>query len=287
MPGFGGPAEAIAWLRTPAAIRERCAMVLAAAEQDRLAHFAFEPERLEPAAGYVTDTIRASYPDLAIPYHSRWRHFASGGRDRWATLAGRLAGTASHEIARIRLDLAVTSVLLDAGAGDAWRYVEPGTGAVLARSEGLAVASFDLFASGLLSARQGQPLRADAKALSALEPDVLAHAFQVRDDNFLVGIEGRARLLNEVGRALLARPEVFGAGEPRIGNLFDHLAAQAKGGVLPAPVILTALLEGLGAIWPGRIELAGVSLGDVGWHPAAAADDLTSGLVPFHKLSQW
>jgi hypothetical protein len=33
--------------------------------------------------------------------------------------------------------------------------------------------------------------------------------------------------------------------------------------------------------------LAGTALGDVWRHPAAAADDLTDGLVPFHKLSQW
>jgi hypothetical protein len=56
---------------------------------------------------------------------------------------------------------------------------------------------------------------------------------------------------------------------------------------LPATRVLAAVLEGLGEIWPGRIALAGVNLGDVGRHPAALSDDLTSGLVPFHKLSQW
>ena len=52
-------------------------------------------------------------------------------------------------------------------------------------------------------------------------------------------------------------------------------------------MILAAVLEGLGDIWPGRITLAGENLGDVGRHPAAATGGLTSGLVPFHKLSQW
>jgi hypothetical protein len=47
------------------------------------------------------------------------------------------------------------------------------------------------------------------------------------------------------------------------------------------------VIEGFGDIWPGRIALQGVNLGDVGRHPAAATDDLTSELVPFHKLSQW
>jgi hypothetical protein len=285
-PGFAGPADAVAWLRTPEAIRARCGLVLAAAERGDLQHFALVPARLDAAADYVIAAIRASYPDLRVPYHSRWRHFSAGGRDRWADLASRLQDVPPDETARIRFDLTVISVLLDAGAGEAWRYREPASGALFARSEGLAVASFDLFVAGLFSDFPKQPLRADAEALIALQPPVLGAAFQVSEKNPLVGLEGRTRLLNRLGLALRARPDMFGE-TPRIGNLYDHLAAQARDGALPAPAILSALLEGLGTIWPGRVELAGVNLGDVGRHPAAAAGDLTSGLVPLHKLSQW
>jgi hypothetical protein len=281
------PAAALSWLRTPQAIRTRAGLVLAAAERDELKHFALDPGRLDPAADYVIDTIRSSYPDLRIPYHSRWRHFAAGGRDRWAALAAALVDVDRDELARIRFDLVVVSVLLDAGAGDAWRYAEAASGAVLARSEGLAVASFDLFQNGTLSADPDRPLRADAQALLALDEGTLGRAFQVTDKNPLVGLAGRCELLNRLGRALTAKPELFGASAPRIGGLFDHLAGQASDQRLPAPAILTAVLEGLGDIWPGRIALAGVNLGDVGRHPAAATDDLTSELVPFHKLSQW
>ncbi len=261
--------------------------MLAAAERGELQHFALDHDRLDPAADYVIDTIRANYPTLDVPYHSRWRHFAAGGRDRWAALAARLSDVPADEVARIRFDLVVASVLLDAGAGDAWRYVEPTTRETYARSEGLAVASFDLFCAGVLSGRPDQPRRADAEALLALDEASLGRAFQVRDDNPLIGLAGRCRLLNQLGRSLMARPELFGVHAPRIGGLFDYLAGKAPGGRLPAPAILAALLEGLGDIWPGRIELAGTNLGDVGRHPAAASDDLTSGLVPFHKLSQW
>jgi hypothetical protein len=285
--GFRSPAEAIAWLRTPEAIRIRCGLVLAAAGRGELQHFALDHDRLDPATDYVIDTIRANYPTLDVPYHSRWRHFAAGGHDRWAALVARLSDVPADEVARIRFDLVVVSVLLDAGAGDAWRYVEPTTRETYARSEGLAVASVDLFRAGTLSARPDQSLRADAEVLMALDEASLGRAFQVRDDNPLIGLAGRCRLLNQLGRSLMARPELFGAQAPRIGGLFDHLAGKAPGGRLPAPAILAALLEGLGDIWPGRIELAGVNLGDVGRHPAAASDDLTSGLVPFHKLSQW
>jgi hypothetical protein len=285
--GLDSPAEAVAWLRTPQAVRLRCNAVLAAAERDALDHFALEPERLDETAAYVVETIERNYPTLDIPYHSRWRHFAAGGRDRWAELAGRLAGSPMDEIVRVRIDLAVTSVLLDAGAGASWRYREPGTGEIYGRSEGLAVASFHLFLGGVLSARPDAPLRADAEALAGLTAARLAEAFQASDDNPLVGLEGRAELLRELAAALGNSPEMFGGEAPRVGNLYDHLAAQAPTGRLPAGAILDAVLRGFGPIWPGRIELGGVNLGDVWRHPAAASEDLTDGLVPFHKLSQW
>ncbi len=279
--------KAIAWLRTTDAIRERAGLVLAAAERDELEHFALNPERLGATTDYVIDVIHASYPSLDIPYHSRWRHFAAGGQDRWQELSSELEHVARLERARIRVDLAVISVLLDAGAGDRWRYIEPSRGQVFSRSEGLAVASFDLFTAGLCSADPSNPLRADADALVGLDVRQIERQFQVADDNPLLGTSGRARLMNALGHALQSSPALFGGDRPRIGHLADYFMDEAADGTLPASKILAALLRGFGSIWPGRIELDGVNLGDVGRHPAAASDDLTDGLVPFHKLSQW
>jgi len=262
-------------------------MLMARAEADELEHFGYRPDALAAAADYVIDTIRHAYPTLDIPYHARWRHFVVDGRDRWAVLANRCSDVDRDEIARIRIDLAVTSVLLDAGAGADWRYRDSVSGRELARSEGLAIASFDMFAGGTFSADPDRPLRADAEALESVSDSDLAKGFQAGPDNPLVGIEGRASLVRQLGRALRGNPEHFGAAQPRIGNLFDYLQARANGGSLPAVDILTSVLTGLGEIWPGRVELDDINLGDVWRHPAAAADDVTDGLVPFHKLSQW
>ena len=278
---------AINWLQSTDAIRERAGMVFKAAERRDLEHFDVVHERLDPTADYVIDTMRANYPTLDIPYHSRWRHFAVGGIDRWSELSAELDHVARLERARIRVDLAVVSVLLDAGAGDRWRYIEPSTGQVLARSEGLAIASFDLFRSGLCSSDPDNPLRADAEAMANLDVAMLERVFQVADDNPLLGSGGRTRLINALGHAIGKNPMLFGADAPRIGNLVDYFLDEAKDRTLPASAILTALLRGLGSIWPGRIELDGVNLGDVGRHSAASTGDLTDGLVPFHKLSQW
>src|SRR5262249_35615354 len=156
-----------------------------------------------------------------IPFHSRWRHFSVGGRDRWAALRRALGDAPAAEVARVRFDLAVTSVLLDAGAGPTWHYREA-EGGEYARSEGLAGASFDLFRAGAFSGDARSPLCADGEGLTRIDAERLAAGMQVTHDNPLVGLEGRASLLRRVGAALREAPALFGA-EGRIGNLADHL----------------------------------------------------------------
>ena len=55
----------------------------------------------------------------------------------------------------------------------------------------------------------------------------------------------------------------------------------------PRPIILSELLTHLGPIWPSRLTLGGVALGDCWKHSSIKTDDETNGLVPLHKLSQW
>ena len=286
VPDLADPAAAVTWLRSPAAVRERCHAVLALAEADAAPHFTLHTEHLGAAADYVVAVIRDAYPDLAIPYHARWRHFAAGGVDRWGGLAAALRDQPAAEIARLRFDLAVVSVLLDAGAGAAWRFTEPETGRAFTRSEGLAVASWHAFRAGLFSGDPAHPLRADAAGLARIDAEALARAFQADADNPLTGLAGRAALLRALGEALRTRPDLFGAG-PRIGHLFDHLRRQAIDGALPATAILHAVLEGFAPVWPSRLVLGGENLGDVWRHSALSGGGLTEGLVPFHKLSQW
>lgn len=276
----------LAALRSPAAVRARSHQVLDYVREGRSPHFSVDLAALDGVADYVADVTRQDYPSLDIPYHSRWRHFDAGGVARWEALASQLQTVDAAERARTMIDLAVVSVLLDAGAGDAWRYREEGTGLSIGRSEGLAVASVNMFAAGGFAADPAQPLRADASTLVALDAATLGRHFQVSDTNPLVGLTGRAALLNRLGQAVAARPDVFGPGG-RAGGLYDTLAPQARIGRLPAEAILKSLLDGLSVIWPSGLEVAGVALGDVGRHPAVRIDDLSDQLVPFHKLSQW
>ena len=136
-------------------------------------------------------------------------------------------------------DLATVSVLLDAGAGPDWTYRDPASRARVGRSEGLALASLDMFASGAFSSDPLRPLRADAKALQAMSGETVCRHFQAGAGNPLLGVEGRVALLRRLGAALAAAPEVFGREDsPRPGGLFDRLRASSVDRSVAAPDVL-------------------------------------------------
>ncbi len=266
------PDPALLALLNAAAVRERAHEMLDIALEGGVGGWTVDLSRLEDAAMLTARVTREAYPDLAIPFHARWRHFVAG--------PPRLPDYDGAARARAAFDLVILSVLLDAGAGPGWRFADPVSGRTFTRSEGLAVASQRLVESGALGT--------GGEALAALDGSILARGFQTGDDNPLAGLQGRTALLRRLGAQVVARPDLFAtADEPRPGGLFDVLAARADGGRLPAPDILELLLEALGPIWADRLVLDGVPLGDCWRHPAIRRDEKSDGLVPLHKLSQW
>jgi hypothetical protein len=267
-------------------VRERCGLVYRWVAEGRSPHFFLDEALLPRVADYVADVTRAAYPDLKIPYHSRWRHFSAGGIDRWGALAAEIRGDPVDQ-ARAAVDLATISVLLDAGAGGAWHYREAASGLRLARSEGLAVASLDMFCSGLFSSDASEPNRVDSIALASIEPTGLARHFQVSAANPLIGVEQRVTLLWRLGQALADRSDLFGSAPARPGRLVDHFLSTARGQSIAAATVLATVLDALSPIWPSGLTVNGLPLGDAGRHAAVRTADATDQIVPFHKLSQW
>ena len=444
--------DPLAVLRRPSTIRRRCAAIARAVDEGRSPHFRIDRSRLQSTAELVVQVMRERYPDGRIPPHSRWRQFEAGGVDRRAELDALLSGRSPAERARAHFDLVVPSVLLDAGAGAAWRYREhaetadslalpvqrrrtddllalldrvgatprgagaarakaavastadaaavaaprpsPGngpaadataaagptaapeaapkaapdaapdkatgaapaeapvedpaaapsaapaadpatastatpdtaptvsspasvpasvsasapaaapaqtssvkpaavTGPTLARSEGLAVASFRAFVGGVFSASADDPLRSDALTLHLLDAAALRDVFQVSTSNPLVGLDGRAGLLSRLGDALRAEAD-RGGGEARPGLLFDRITEGGKRTEVSASELLALVLRVLAPVWTSGPRIVGLPAGDVWPHHWAGHDDgdgridrSTPGFVPFHKLSQW
>lgn len=263
------------------AVRRQCGRLYELAKQGELGFFRLDEAKLPLAVDATERSLRSRYPSLKVPPHSRLRHFST---ERLTSLLASWHCDRTEKARRL-VDLVAISVLLDAGAGPSWRYIPPGGDAVGA-SEGLAAASLDLFLDGLFSSDSALKARVNSFALKRVTEAELSRGLQVSLSNPLVGLAGRARLLQSLGEALESHPEFFGVEVPRPGHMVDYLLERAQGGEVSLQHLWRACSEGLYSIWP--LQPNGVLRGDVWTHSKLkVAGEPGSDLVPFHKLTQW
>ncbi|GAW19449.1 hypothetical protein ANO14919_089360 [Xylariales sp. No.14919] len=310
--------DAAGYLRSLGAVRERSKVVTEKALQNQLNHFDVDLEKFPDVVQFVCRIIKRDYdaPFHAIPGHGRYQHFAVGGRDRIAHLLSTWPDDVVDNTEKCRrlIDLFLVSVLLDAGAGTTWCFKSADSGKIYRRSEGLAIASLEMFKSGLFSGNPSNKYQVDKDGLRKLTVDQLAKGLQSRPGNEVAGLEGRAQLLIRLGDALAQKGDFFGEdGRPgnMIDYLLDHPTTQASSSpVVVLPVLWNVLMSGLAPIWPtSRTAINGVSLGDA-WpcssmpqtqqrissgsptfspfpQQASHATEPWEAILPFHKLTQW
>lgn len=273
---------AASYLLSAPAIRERCFQIYKLVENGEGLMFDLRLEHMDDLTEYVLSVIRSNYSNLIIPYHSRWRHIETGGKNRTSKL---LEGSPSEkELACRKFDLVIISILLDAGAGEDWNYLEGNDS--YSRSEGLAVASFQMFRTGLFSDDPSKPFQVNSSKLQSIQESDLAQGMQVTNNNFLLGLEGRLSLLNRLGEVTKSNPNIFGESG-RLGNLILYLEDKAQNKKLSASDLLSEVLKIFTNIWPNRANFGGKNLGDTWSYPGIKGINDRDSFVPFHKLSQW
>ncbi|KAJ6070310.1 hypothetical protein N7467_011629 [Penicillium canescens] len=286
-----------AYLRSIHAVRERSTIILNKAKNNELNHFDVDLSKFEATASYVVSIIKRDYaPDYeSIPPHGRWQHFDVGGRPRVNQLLQSWPSRIdAQERTRRLIDLFVVSVLLDAGAGNKWSYRSKESGKVFSRSEGLAVASLEMFKSGLFSSDPTEPCQVDGAGLKKITVEVLAKGMQHSEQNPLAGIEGRTGLLVRLSEAL-NNQDFFGV-DARPGNMLDYLLGHpstlaSSVPIVPITTLWSVLMDGFAPIWPpSRTQIDGVPIGDA-WKcsdlPKSPPAQQWESIVPFHKLTQW
>ena len=240
--------------------------------------------------------------DLVVATHARGlsrrsmcRSMRAGGTS-WSR--GAIAGPAidrdtawrdAAERARAAFDLAIVTVLLDAGAGRRWRYRDATDRQTRRPLRGLGARQPRMFAAGAFSSDPRRPLRADAAALRGMTRDDPAHGISRSTDAIRCSASRAApRCCAALGDAWRRSPDVFArATAPAPGRAVRPSRRRALGGGVPAP-----------ASWR-RCCASWARSGRRGWSWAAfrsatagatrrsRRDDATDGLVPLHKLSQW
>lgn len=119
------------------------------------------------------------------------------------------------------MDLFLVSVLLDAGAGTKWSYKSKESGRTYRRSEGLAIASLEMFKAGCFSSNPSEPCQVDGAGLKRLNIEQLGKGLQVSETNPIAGLEGRAGLMSRLGDAM-SDSTIFGS-DGRPGGMLGTL----------------------------------------------------------------
>ena len=134
----------------------------------------------------------------------------------------------NQERTRRLIDLFLVSVLLDAGAGTKWTYRSKESGKMYRRSEGLAIASLEMFKAGYFSSDEANPCQVDSVALKKLTVQHMEKGLQVSEQNPIMGLEGRTGLLSRLGDALRNKGLFGTAGRPgyMLGALMNVVVQQ-------------------------------------------------------------
>ncbi|CAO3647740.1 unnamed protein product [Cunninghamella echinulata] len=264
------------YLRTLDSVRERCYSVYERAQENKLNYFNVDETKLEQIIQEVEEITRERFGVNLnnIPPHSRLNHFGNNRledlREKWQTVD-------ALEQTRRWINLVLVT----------WKYTTK-EGQAIGRSEGLAIASLDMFLNGYFSSDTVIKDRVDAKGLEKLTTDTISQGFQVSSSNPLVGLEGRSNLLKKLANVLTSQDIYFKRGDSiRPGHLVDYLLDKSAGDKIINVIDIWEIVMSLAPMWPARITINNIPLGDV-W-PCTCLEDKGNyeNLVPFHKLSQW
>ncbi|CDF90093.1 ZYBA0S06-00386g1_1 [Zygosaccharomyces bailii CLIB 213] len=290
--------DSVQYFKSIASVRETTGSVYRLIKsQGEGNYYKLHDSKLKQVTEYLCNIIARDYGDDydSIPPHGRWQHINAGGHARMEHLLEQWNSehVGEVEVARRLIDILVVSVLVDAGAGNKWKYKAGEE--TYTRSEGLAVASYHLFVDGEFSNGDAN-CQVNGQMLKQFTMDQFVKGFQVSEENPLSGTEGRLQLIRKLGESLIAHPEIFGP-QTRPGGLVDYLHGKASGNQINLNDVWDALMDGFVTIWPtGRTSIEGQPLGDT-WildtklQAAAASpkwhDKFLDSLVTFHKLTQW
>lgn len=272
--------DSLPYLLSLQAVREQTQRLLRTAENDGLSCFHYNPDTTEYVVQYVLRTILERAPDLNIPNHSRMNHFNIGNVQRIEKLN---KPNSKIEYIKIVFECVFLSVLLDAGAGSNWSFIEPGSNQKFTRSEGLGLATFYGFLTGAFSDPESKHVTSES--LKKLNLETFKKIFQISESNQLVGLEDRLLLVHRLSECLYRKPAFFGP-EKRLGNIIDRMILTSEKELISSKTIFNVIMAAFSDLWGYGAILEGQHLGDV-WHYSKFGSDFEKSLIPFHKLTQW
>ena len=245
-------------LRLPAAVRDRCWMLLAGVELGKSPLYELNGPGLTAVTVAVADLVRRKHANLVPPLDTCWLTLRRQAPDDLEKLADALQAADAVERARSGFDLALLDTTVSPSGGS-------GSVTELMRA----------YAEGSFSADPDKPLRLDPKGLNQW-------------------LDSAPGWIDEVPCAVTRLKRLAGClnGDEGTGEalpfrgLLNRLIARANNGTLSALQLLDSVHPLALCLHSEGAKLGGTSLGDVWRHPAIRTGDKTRELLPFHAFAQ-
>ena len=147
------------------------------------------------------------------------------------------------------------------------------------RSEGIAIAIYDMFVSGFFSSSIKNKYQVNSSILTYLRFRIFSEKFQNTINNSIIGIKNRHSLLINLGKTLkknkLSRPSDFFDKY----NINDTISVKE---------LWNFIVNDFKDIWNIYNKDDKETIGDIWTHPYLKIPCIEkSELMPFHKISQW
>lgn len=243
--------------------------------------FTFSAEKFELLTQELIDFTKNNYPKGNIPNHSRLLHFYVGDENRLDLLKQEMTNFSPFERIRSIMELIFISVILDAGAGAAWSFIDKKTNKKLIRSEALGMASLEMFKSGIFSSDKKNPFQVDSKKLIDLKIEQLREGLNVTNDNPIIGLEKRHELLGRLGHILQ------NASSHRLSSIFQNLESDCDEKEIDIENLSQLIIQNFYPLWTQKLINGQAPYGDV-WHlPSLGKEGKLESYISFHKIPQW
>ncbi|ORX52807.1 DUF1688-domain-containing protein [Hesseltinella vesiculosa] len=268
-------------------LREQCLKIQQLANKNQLRHFDVDSTKFQDM---VDLRDYQGMPDQ-MPMYGQWYRFGCHGQIK--TLLQSWQGVSPLAQTQRLVDLFVVASALDVESVSrqrSWHYKDPKTSRAIGGSQGIAMATLDLFKAGAFSCDPQDPFRVDGEKLKTPgQPTHFRVSLQPKSASHLPGLEDRLSLLQHIGHVLQSQPCFRGdqGTSFRPGHFIDYLLDHhatihtKKGPLIP-----------LETLWPGAMQLGELWArpeGDIQDCPSLLLDSATSmeAKIPFHKYTQW
>lgn len=188
---------------------------------------------------------------------------------------------------RTHLEIATLFSLLNISRTGNWTYEDKLSGEKFTGAEGVALAFFRAYQTGVFGGTHDGIANVNYKAIRKIDRKAFADILQLSPSNRLDAANGRFSLLGRLGEAMEKHREVFEIdGDSSLGLLADFCISISSYRKLPVNSVFKIVLYAFQNVWTGKHIMGSYNLGDTEDYFSMNKVQAVNYLIPFHSSAQ-